>query len=152
MKKNILFIILITSLTASIFAQTTYKLKKIEVLDPRNESWIEQMVFAKLQIIIDDNKNITFSDYNMVFMEILAGKEYIGSHDFLVFNNEGLAESNIRKSYDSYNGKLNLKSSKNFTESSEAFVKFMFFPRTRNLGIIEISNHFCKCHVRLWLQ
>jgi hypothetical protein len=150
MKKIIIIIlVLITPIISQ--AQSIHKLKKIEIQNPRDNSWVEMMLIAPLEIYIDENKNITFADYHMTFMEILAGKEYIGLYDALVFNNSGLKETNSEKNYDGYSGKLKLNGSKNLPQSKDAYVRFMYYPNSKKLGIIEISNYFCQCHVRFWL-
>ena len=84
-------------------------------------------------------------------MELLAGKNYIGQYDSLIFLNSGLDKSDSAKSIDGYNGKLKLIGSSNLPQSKSAYVNFMYYPNTKKLGIIEISNYFCQCYVRLWL-
>jgi hypothetical protein len=145
----IFFFLAICSVSA--YSQTTYKLKKMEIQSPRDNSWVEFMLLAPLEIFIDENKNISFSDYHMTFMEILAGKQYIGLYDALVFNNSGIKESNIEQNNDGYGGKLKLVGSKNLPQSKDAYVRFMYYPNSKKLGIIVISNYFCQCHVRLWI-
>ena len=149
MKKILFFLIVLFSI--SNFAQTTYKLKKIEIQNPNNNRWDEIVLIAPLEIYIDENKNITFNDYHMTFMELLAGKNYIGQYDSLIFLNSGLDKSDSAKSIDGYNGKLKLIGSSNLPQSKSAYVNFMYYPNTKKLGIIEISNYFCQCYVRLWL-
>ena len=131
-------------------AQTNYKLSKIEIQNPRDNSWVEMVLLAPLEIYIDENKNITFNDYHMTFMEILAGKEYIGLYDALIFINSGL-NPDENNNYDGYDGKLKLVGNKNLPQSKDAYARFMYYPNSKKLGIIEISNYFCRCHVRLWL-
>ena len=148
--KHILLLLLISS-SCLCFSQQTYKLKKIEIQNPQNNNWDEVVLYTPLEIYIDENKNITFNDYHMTFMELLAGKNYVGQYDNLIFLNSGLDKSDTEKFTDSYNGKLKLVGSKNLPQSKDAYVNFMYYPQTKNLGIIEISNYFCMCHIRLWL-
>jgi hypothetical protein len=133
-------------------AKTTYKIKRIEVQNSNSDSWYEVFTGLRaLEIYIDENKNITFQNYNGTFMDLLAGKSYIGIYDELIFLNSGLDKSDSKNFTDGYNGKLKLSGNNNLPTSKPAYAYFVYYPNTRNLGLIQIENFFCGCILKLFI-
>lgn len=151
-KKSLLF--LITLFTAIVCnAQTnTYSFTKIQVSETNGESWRDLITYRQFNLTIDENKNIKFYDQNMVLMQILAGKGYVGQYDNVSFSNNGAAIEDASKGIFAYNGKITLHSNKNFNIREDAYVYFYYYPGTSNLGMIEIRNKLCTCYVRLTVK
>lgn len=152
--KQIIFLVILFTLNFISYSQTTYKVKSIEALNPQTDKWDDIVGLYQLEITIDAQNNIYFSDYNMYMMELLAGKEYIGLYDKLIFENAGLDKSDREKATDSYKGKLKLVSNnnRNLPQSKEAYVHFIHYPSTGKLGLIQIANYFCMCHLRFYFN
>jgi hypothetical protein len=88
----------------------------------------------------------------MILMKILAGERYVGQYDNVSFINNGLDSEDVSNGIFAYNGKVTLKSNKNFNYSGDAYTYFFYYPGTSNLGMIEIRNKLCTCYVRLTLK
>lgn len=151
----ILLITFLTSLTSHAQSKT-YTITKVQIMDPKTRSWDEyNMSFNKLELTIDQNKNIQFYDYNMNLMVILAGKEYVGQYDNVSFSNDGLDLADANNGSNDvfgYNGKIKLTGHNNFPASADAYASFIYYPGTSNLGMIEIRNKFCMCYLRFTIK
>ena len=155
--KKLSLLILITLLTIfeSNAQANTFSITRVQIKDPNSGTWSELMTYSKLNLMIDENKNIQFYDENLKLMEILAGKEYVGQYDIISFNNKGLDSSdgsNGSNGVFGYNGKIKLSGNNNFSTSADAYVSFIYYPGTSNLGMIEVRNKLCMCYVRLTIK
>ena len=155
--KKILLLVLISLLIAIVSnAQSkTYSITKVQIKDPNSGSWSELMTYSKLNLIVDDSKNILFYDENLKLLEILAGKNYVGQYDNISFSNKGYDSqdgTNGSNGIFGYNGKITLNGNNNFATSGDAYASFIYYPGTSNLGMIEIRNKLCMCYVRLTIK
>lgn len=154
--KKIILLVLITLITVFVStAQKTYSISRVQIKDPNSGSWSELMTYSKLNLTIDENKNIQFYDDNFRLMEILAGRNYVGQYDNIFFSNKGLDSedgSNGSNGIFGYKGKMILNGKNNFSTSGDAYASFIYYPGTSNLGMIEVRNKLCMCYIRLTIK
>lgn len=155
MKKILLFVLITLTTVFVSNAQKTYSITRVQIKDPNSGSWSELMTYSKLNLNIDENKNIQFYDDNLRLMEILADKKYVGQYDNISFSNKGLDSedaSNGSNGIFGYNGKIILNGKNNFSTSGDAYASFIYYPGTSNLGMIEIRNKLCMCYIRFTIK
>lgn len=151
-KLSLLFLITLYTALVSNAQTNTYSITRVQIKDPNSGSWSELMTYSKLNLIVDQNKNIQFYDDNLRLMEILADKKYVGQYDNISFSNKGLDSEDASKGIFGYNGKIILNGNNNFATSGDAYASFFYYPGTSNLGMIEIRNKLCMCYVRLTIK
>jgi hypothetical protein len=155
MKKILLFVLITLTTVFVSNAQRNYSITRVQIKDPNSGSWSELMTYSKLNLIVDENKNIQFYDDNFRLMEILSEKKYVGEYDNISFSNKGLDSGdpgNGSNGVFGYNGKIVLNGKNNFSTSGDAYASFIYYPGTSNLGMIEIRNKLCMCYVRLTIK
>ncbi len=149
----LILIAFFSSLSLISFSQNnnweTKTVSKIEMEDQNTGKWIERIANRRLEFGISPNKDLSFSDEGMIFLSLMAGKEYMFQYDEVYF------ESQPQKSFENnvagYPGKLKLLSKNNFTVDGDAFAYF-YYSKDGRLGIVEVRNKIGNCAVRFWVN